>query len=269
MSFKPISLIAGIALITCVAQAKAASVDTLSNPTYSGNLQNGYDGYSDGTSSTSGSTVNFTGQNISLSYSGAGSASTNTIISFAAPALSISGSTNGPAAYSQGNPSLTYQFEVIGPSGSVPIFVSAAGTASGTGIVYYDELSALLSISGGSIGGTGGNPYAGIFENTAGPGSWTLNGTYQFQANTIYTVTLSVNGGSSVGLGESGSYSASVDPTFEITDPDYANLYSLDFSPGIENVATTPLPSSWTMMSSAFAFFAGLVLFRRKSVATA
>jgi len=269
---RSIGFVAGLLVAGSSAHAQIASPPVLSAPVYSGNLQYDYAVGSnvDGLTVTGylGSSNNpFTGQNISLSGSALSSASANATVSLA-PSLSVSGSISGPAAASVADTFLQYQFEVVGPAASVPIFVTGSGSVNTTGVAlsYSNDQIASLTISEGLLADTPGTT---VNESIHGAGSWTLNGTYNFEANTIYTVNLYVEGYMVTDDGGSGSYSASVDPTFEITDPDYANLYSLDFSPGIENVATTPLPSSWTMMSSAFAFFAGLVLFRRKSVATA
>jgi hypothetical protein len=85
-----------------------------------------------------------------------------------------------------------------------------------------------------------------------------------FQANQVYTVTLSTQGAAETGdAGGSGSFTATVDPIFNITDPNFIS-YGLDFSPGILNVSAVPEPSTWAMMLLGFAGI-GFTACRRKA----
>src|SRR5262249_12852895 len=124
---------------------------------------------------------------------------------------------------------LTYAFEVTGTNGVVPISVSAFGSASGlyNGGSYQASLDVYMP---------GGGPTV-IFQKVdqGAPGSFSVNGVYKFDANTPYYVTMSA-----FGFQTGGSWSASVDPLFVI-DPDFANNYTLEFSPGIVNtIASVP-----------------------------
>jgi hypothetical protein len=80
----------------------------------------------------------------------------------------------------------------------------------------------------------------------------------------IYTVTLTAT----VTANRFGdAVFAQVDPFFYIVDPTQAQQFELDFSPGIQNVAPVPEPSTWAMMLPGFAGI-GFMAYRRKSKPT-
>jgi|GEM_PF-2087636 len=252
MNIKSICLVAGLAVINNAPQAKAAPL--LNDPVYSGNLQYGY---SNGSIQLGNPTNPFTGQNIALSGSDVSSTSANATINLSVPTLGVSGSISGPAsAVSVASAQVAYQFEVVGPAGNVPIAVSASGSASDTGVALAQDLFARLTITGNA-----GNL---VSKDTQSSGSWVVNGTFQFQANEIYTVTLAAQGFAETGsAGGSGSYTATVDPMFDIVDPNFIGLYTLDFSPGILNASAAPEASTWAMMILGFCGL-GFMAYRRK-----
>jgi hypothetical protein len=150
--------------------------------------------------------------------------------------------------------SLVYQFAILGPAGSVPLNVIAAGSAQGASV------DALFRVDGPNTIGTVLLQYL-----PWGAGSWSLNQAYQFRTNVPYTVTLDVLATSHSSINQSDSAFAMVDPLFSI-DETVLNPqdYRLVFSHGVFNIAAAvPEPSTWAMMILGFAGV-GFVTYRRK-----
>ena len=177
-----------------------------------------------------------------------------------APSLSISGtvSASGGAdatasVTNVGNVSLQYSFEVNGPAGDVPITVNAFGAASGNSVDAAFEI-ALADIN---------------INLPTGAGSWILNTTTDFQADTVYTVYMDVQGGAGCGPAYltgiascTNSFNATVDPTFQIAAGfANANEYTL-VSPGIGNISATPLPAALPLFAAGLGAM-GLLGWRR------
>jgi hypothetical protein len=151
--------------------------------------------------------------------------------------------------------SLVYQFAILGPTGSVPLNVIAAGSAQGASV------DALFRVDGPNTIGTVLLQYL-----PWGAGSWSLNQAYQFRTNIPYTVTLDVLATSHSSINQSDSAFAMVDPLFSI-DETVLNPedYRLVFSAGVFNIAgAVPEPSTWAMMILGFAGV-GFMTYRRKS----
>jgi hypothetical protein len=251
------AMLLGIVMASVTAVSLAtADVILPAAPLYSGNLQYGY---WNGIAQVGSSSNPFVGQNIQLSGSAVSSASADATINKNTPSITVSGSASGaPIAVSVASIGLAYQLEVVGPAnGLVPVFVSASGSASGLGSAF--DLQSTLRIGLGPYNTIPGDI---LSEATNGAGSWVVNGTYNFQANQIYSVTMSVEGVVELNSG-SGSYSATVDPMFTIA-PTFAGSYQLDFSPGIGNVGAVPEPSTWAMLLLGFAGV-GFMAYRRKA----
>jgi hypothetical protein len=263
-------LFVGLALATTgfVAPSSAApvSLPTLPGPTYPylGNVQNSY--YAT-PGQLIGSYVNpFIGQDISVSGSGFSSASTRVVIDLNAPSLSVFGNVSSPVgadALTDANAILRYDFEVFGPAnGLVPVLINASGSISESITGYKANAGALTSY----LAIDGDSPL--LFEEIVGPSllpadgtfsdSFTVNQTYNLEANVVYTVTMQVEEYSDVGSGVeysgSGVLEATVDPTFTIA-PSFANDYTLVFSPGVGNGLASGVPelSTWAMMLIGFA----------------
>lgn|GEM_PF-3439074 len=261
-------------------EGKAASV-ALAPISYGGSAYDLAEGFANGIGSTySLYNPNFTGPgtyaaNLSQSYNGIRGAATinaSTIISTAsAPNISVTGNLStiggpnlGVSAGMTSNSLLSYQFQIAGPSGSVPVLIQAAG-----GVSISGEAPGALSDQSANVSFMVQNTAFSIVQDSAsldayngltvytGPTSqsFTENGTYSLQTGVIYTVTMDaeINGGidGERGGGEE-SLTAYLDPLFTIAaaDPDD---YSLVFSDGINNVADTPLPSSSALMLAGFA----------------
>jgi hypothetical protein len=155
----------------------------------------------------------------------------------------------------------SYNFEVLAPAiQTVPIILSAQGGATASGQGILPELESILLIDRG-IGQFGANSFSST------PYNWSVNQTFQFNTNTIYTVELSTFATITELPGKSGTVSAWVDPTFSL-DPSVSNpsQFSLIFSPGITNVSVVPLPSTWGMMLMGLVGL-GFVAFRQKCMA--
>lgn len=149
---------------------------------------------------------------------------------------------------------LVYQFEVVGPTASVPLNVIAGGSAQGSGV------DALFRVDGPNSTGTVLFQYLPL-----GAGSWSIDQAYQFQTNIPYTVTLQVIASSHSSINQSNSAFAMVDPLFSI-DSTVLNPqdYHLVFSEGVSNIAgAVPEPSTWAMMILGFAGV-GLMTYHRK-----
>ena len=130
---------------------------------------------------------------------------------------------------------LQYQFVVFGPTGLVPLNVNAFGAANGSSV------NAAFSVQHGAV--TDISQFLPL-----GPGSWTLSTLFNSDANTIYTVQMTVQGAASCSTGEafvtvcSSTFFSEVDPSFTI-DPNFINagLYSIAFSPGIGAAVPGPI----------------------------
>jgi hypothetical protein len=262
-----------VAFTVGAAQAWAADIVLLPNPTYSLNV----------TAETEGDleVTNITGPGVTLAEASGfdlstASASSNisltpnpsivdTVTAFAAPV-------NGASAGGNVNSTLVYSFIIVLDGNPllqtpVPITVAASGGMSFTG-VGSDSVPLLsqFSVSGildDQLSNTilGGSLYPG-------PTSWSDNNTYTMETGVVYSVTLIaqadlvVFGGSG---GGSGTVTAYVDPTFAlasgVVDP---GQYSFEFSPGVGNVsAGVPEPSTWAMTLVGFAGL-GVTGYRRR-----
>jgi hypothetical protein len=127
------------------------------------------------------------------------------------------------------------------PSFFVPVLMTASGSASATGPDGVAE--AAVSVGGNSealaCAGVGG--CSTKFNPPSFSGTTTI-----YEAPGLYQIALNA----SAAGGNGSSASASVDPYFQI-DPVFLALnpgYSLDFSAGVVNAATTvPEPAAWLM----------------------
>ena len=221
-----------------VPAAAVTTAPVLADPTYAGNSQYGY---WNGVQQVGSGNNPFVGEDIHLFGSSVSTASTDVWVDLNEPTLRVDGTASGDVvAVSVGQAILTYQFEVVGPTGLAPVGVKASGVIAGTGI--FSSLLAQFRV--GSVGG-----YI-IDEDVQNiPGSWQVDGTYMFETNVPITVTMAVQGVSELNSG-SGSYSASIDPIFSV---DSSSGYELFFSRGIGNVpSAVPEPSTWAMMALGF-----------------
>ena len=165
--------------------------------------------------------------------------------------------------------SMTYAVEAVGPPGKVKAIVNAEAVAtipSSNGAAA----SALIQLDFDLVGPT----VAVISEQSSfdsGNGIGIDNTAFWFtsnanpvtlQANTIYYVMMSLTLQAHSET-ENFKASAKLDPIFTLIG-DNAELYSLAFSPGVGNAATSAPNSTWVMLS--FGFFAlGLLARGRRS----
>ena len=228
---------AGLAGCASILSALPASADVLPWSLNTSNVQYG---------TTSSQTVtNITGEG-AVSGSGPGGSNVSATFSLDGPLVTLSGTANGQSSQVGGNVNLFYYFNVNGPSGSfVPIHVNAAGSWSlnlpnpNEG-AFVQSFFSIINISNNSTPFSLSEDHQNNFTSS---GSWSLDNTYSFLADTTYRVAMTVQGSAGINTaGGSASFSATVDPLFTI-DPAYAGSYSLDFSRGVTNsVASVPGP---------------------------
>jgi hypothetical protein len=185
------------------------------------------------------------------------------------PSIFVMGSTGSLGDHGAGQVfaegTLTYSFEISGPQPSVSVQVLATGNASfaPAGAGDNDSASASLRISGGPVNG---NPSGAISDQafvdpsitTFSSANFTENGTYLLATNTIYTVALLASVSSNPSVGGFDTLSAFVDPQFIVPIG-----YSLEFSDGVGNGATTPIPAALPLFLSGLGTM-GLLGWRRK-----
>jgi hypothetical protein len=145
------------------------------------------------------------------------------------PFFSASGSAASPYDDVKVQDHLIYYFAIVGADGVVPVNVTA---------------TALGSASWGGQGGWGFtmsdlqiyNDKFSLFAIQQA-GDWSLNQTFDFEANRVYAVEMGLQGEASGGglgyLSGFANFSASIDPVFTIA-PGYDG-YSLIFSDGVGN----------------------------------
>jgi hypothetical protein len=173
------------------------------------------------------------------------------------PTIILSGTvgvgTDGSAtAYASAT--LTYSFEIVGPSGLVPLHIVGLGTDNSLNgqaeLVINNRLDQVGNINVALANGA---------EN------WTLNTTTNFEANVQYYVNMEADEVVSCGGLEgscSGSFIVYNDPSINIS-PTFAdaNQYSIVFSPG---VAATPLPAALPLFATGLGAL-GLLGWRYRS----
>ena len=168
------------------------------------------------------------------------------------------GQVPGPGGIARSNE--LYYFEIVGPSGNVPIVISnATGSSSfsllGNSFALFGnplptDMTADLTIGTDAadiVSGCVGGSNATCAAHT----SFDVSGTYSVPTNVPVSVFLSVV----VNSRGYGTFSASVDPNIAI-DPTFADIgqYSLLFSEGIPvEASATPLPGSLPMFGSVLA----------------
>lgn len=224
---------------------------------------------------------------------GATNSSPNPMPTVSSQAILSSPSINGGSPGVSAVSSIGYYMYIVGTPGSVSVNVTANGSASlsagspglvgewaTAGFNVYQTYSANGQVvNGGSVVSDGVNisPGAGVSSNVSGSystgysGAFNENGTYSFQTNALYFVSLEadvyglLSGNVAADRGYSGDLSfngyASVDPTFNVPQG-----YSILLSEGIGN--GVPEPSTWAMMLIGFGGL-GLAGYRRTKQAVA
>jgi len=176
------------------------------------------------------------------------------------PAVSAAADVSGPAdsatATAIADITLTYYLEVVGPSGSVPLDISAMGK--------------VIAVSNGSSNGSGIANFSTCIPgvNISG-GSWLLDTTATVTANNPYCVEIEAMASAfedSV-LNTTEDVTATVDPQFTI-DPSFllAPDYTLVFSPGVGAGVVTAAPEPTVSLAAiaALGFLAWSGARRRK-----
>jgi protein with PEP-CTERM/exosortase system signal len=154
--------------------------------------------------------------------------------------------------------SLTYGFELVGPSAALVDFtgsysVSATGSA---------QTTASASVYVGGLGGGGYNTGWGV--NAGGSGSEVEGGNYDLQYEIDPNVELYVGLGASVrNFDGPGTASAYVDPMISIDPIDISSGDYIEVFGGVGN-GPTSVPDSASTMALVGGAFAGLAALRRR-----
>lgn len=291
----------GSAILTLpfLASAAYASPITAGPATYSGSIQSQVDnGYPGGLSTIQ----TITGPEV-FTAGGSGpqgsTGQTNVTVTNGAPGIfySASGTTStslpGNVASVINNATLTYSFVITGPTTTVPVLIKAAGGIDqsalpiGLGAADFSDVATFQLFQQLPTGQVQilrddvnfyNRTYTVLHNNAivqtgqvaqgAGwSGGFTENVVQALLTNTVYSVSLRVDGGFSINRsGLTGSDSVFVDPQFFIdvsaSDP---SLYSIQFSSGISNFTSgVPEPSTWVMMILGFAGV-GFSIYRRRN----
>jgi hypothetical protein len=133
-----------------------------------------------------------------------------------------------------GTSGITYAFELVGPDGAADVDYSGSGTVSvspGSGL--DDAGFASLYIEGPGVSYricSGAQGFCGVPWN--GADSFEALGTLTVQANTVYTVILSVQATDVSEVDASGTVSAKVFNELNV-NPAFAGSYKIKFSKGV------------------------------------
>ena len=168
--------------------------------------------------------------------------------------------------YTGATATVSYSFQLVGPSSATPIpvafygsaYVNIVGTGAGSAFlfIYSDPLNPLVA-----------------WETVGDDGSYRSDGdTLNFLPNTLYVVRemATAYGHSPYRLGpydptqDSGSADAFVDPTFALTGQ-YASLYHFEGLPDGALAGGVPEPSTWALALIGFAGL-GYAGYRRAAV---
>jgi hypothetical protein len=157
-------------------------------------------------------------------------------------------------------PTLVYQIEFLGPAGNVQVGVDASGATSLTeqGANVDNSADAFFDVSP-EPAAPGRFPDGSAFsEIFAGQTFHDNDLTFTLDADTIYYVNMEIILSGTPFGGGSATLSANIDPQF-FAPPGY----TIELSPGIGNVATTPLPAALPLFATGLGAM-GLLGWRRK-----
>ena len=158
------------------------------------------------------------------------------------------GSSEIPSLFGRASASLDYAFEIVGPAGTIPVDVGAAGFANGIANdgasfavhsfwrLFDTETLVSNDINSGELTGT----FSQAFGGTVG---------VTLATNHIYGVTMLADGSAAATLaGSHATAEASIDPLFSFGPGVDPTLHSFIFSPGIGNSpAASPVPEPGTL----------------------
>jgi hypothetical protein len=138
--------------------------------------------------------------------------------------------------------------------------VAAEAAISAPGPTSEDDAVAFINIFNGNGSVVSGSAYS-TFEDQLGHGVLTIDDTYTFNANVLYTVLMDAGVTASYG----NRATAWIDPYFS----DIPDGYTLEMSSGIGNAlgsppTTTPIPATLPLFTSALGGL-GLLSWRRRN----
>lgn len=142
-----------------------------------------------------------------------------------------------PFFFGRASGSLTYQMEILGPDGDIPVSITASGAVSGSSAdVSVDQFAGFAMKSVWSFAALNASPLiqeegivtpalTGSFSQ-----SWSETHDLLLTANRTYTITMVADAGA-----RAGAASAFVDPIFSFGPNVDTSLYDFSFSEGIGN----------------------------------
>lgn len=170
-----------------------------------------------------------------------------------------------PAIFGRGSGFLTYFFEILGPSGAVPVLIDVAGEAAAfasSGASFAVESRWDLLDSGASLAGDdirSGQLSGSFNQNFGRTVSLTL------ATNHVYSVFMLADAGAAATLlGSHATANAFVDPVFSLGPGVDPRVYSLSFSDGIGNSSAVPEPNTFVVLIAGVLF---LSLLHRRTTA--
>jgi hypothetical protein len=168
-----------------------------------------------------------------------------------------------PSIYGRGSGLLTYAVEVVGPSGTVPVLADVAGTASGfgnTGASFAVESRWSFLDGGTELAGDDirSGQLSGSFEQSFGR---TVD--LMLTANHVYSVFMLADAAAAATLeGSHATARSYVDPVFSFGPDVDPLLYSFQFSDGIGNGGTAPVPEPGSLALLAAGLLSSVVALR-------
>jgi hypothetical protein len=192
----------------------------------------------------------------------------------------VIGGGSGPTSFfsdAGGHINILYFVEISGPKSNTPVPVqviengsaSITGNFASTGYTYNAQAGFTVD-DGPLVANNGvkiiqGQTFVGSSGTTL---NFTTDKSVDFTANKVYEVIMNVSASAEVTDNASESalsnlvVTASIDPSFQITDPDFSD-YSILFSSGIANApSATPLPAALPLFAGGLCFVGYLA--RRK-----
>ena len=178
-----------------------------------------------------------------------------------------------PSIFGRGAGVLTYYFEIVGPSGTVPVLIDVGGVATGLATpgasfavesqwALFDSISLTTVLAGDDIrSGQLTGSFGQSFNRTV---SLTLS------ANRVYPVFMKADAGAAAtDVGSNAIADAFVDPIFSFGPGVDPLAYSFNFSNGIGNshAAAVPEPVTFALLSVGLLSLAVLRRRRTESIA--
>jgi hypothetical protein len=173
--------------------------------------------------------------------------------------------------FGRGDGILTYSFEIMGPSGTVPVLIDVAGAISGSatpGASFAVE-SRWDLFDLGHVRLAGDDIRSGQLSGDFNQ-NFSHSVSLSLAANQVYSVSILADASSAAtDLGSHATANAFIDPIFSIGPGVNPLSYSFSFSDGIGNAASAGVPEPGTLVLLSSALLSLGVLRLHRSVKTA